>query len=217
MHFSSLLTMGFGFYAMASPVEKRAGIRENDLIDGDCRDVTFLMARGSGEGGNMGLTVGPPTCEGLKETLGDDKVACQGIGNGYTASVVDNISTIGTSRAGLAEGTKMVQLASTQCPDTQIVVAGYSQGAALIAGVLSSLDSTLQAKVKGAVLYGYTKNQQNDGTIPDYPPAQTKVFCARTDGVCFGALLVTAGHLGYTRDVDEAVEFLAGTLQTTAA
>lgn len=69
MLYSSLLMAGFGAYAaVGSPVEKRAGRTENDLIGGECRAVTFLMARGSGEGGNMGMTVGPPTCEGLKRT-----------------------------------------------------------------------------------------------------------------------------------------------------
>lgn len=76
-----------------------------------------------------GSSVGPPTCQGLKDTyvladhvddkmgtdrfirrLGADKVACQGVGGGYTASIMDNISATGTSRAGLAEGTKMVNL-----------------------------------------------------------------------------------------------------------
>lgn len=89
-----------------------------------------------------------------------------------------------------------------------------SQGAALIADAVSTLDSTAQAQVKGVVLYGYTKNEQNNGEIPNYPAAQTKVFCNADDGVCGGGLSVTAGHLTYTADVDAAVEFLEGTISS---
>lgn len=89
-------------------------------------------------------------------------------------------------------------------------VTNCSQGAALMASAVSTLDATAQAQVKGVVLYGYTKNAQNDGKIPNYPPEQTKVFCNVDDGVCGGALAVTAGHLTYTADVDAAVEFLEG-------
>lgn len=78
-----------------------------------------------------------------------------------------------------------------------------------MADAVSGLDSSVKAQVKGVVLYGYTKNKQNAGSIPDYPKDQTKVFCNADDGVCDGGLSVTAGHLTYTEDVDQAVSFLA--------
>ena len=104
----------------------------------------------------------------------------------------------------------MFTLAQSKCPNTKIVAGGYSQGAALIAGAVSGLDDDVKSMVKGVVLYGYTKNLQNDGSIPDYPKDQTKVFCNVDDGVCSGSLVVTAGHLTYTADVDQAVQFLEG-------
>ena len=55
-------------------------------------------------------------------------------------------------------------------------------------------------KINAVVFYGYTKNQQTNGMLPGYPPAQTKVFCRDDDGVCGGALVVSAGHLAYTGD-----------------
>ena len=83
-----------------------------------------------------------------------------------------------------------------------------------MADAVGALDSTAQAQVKGVVLYGYTKNQQNNGEIPNYPASQTKVYCNADDGVCGGGLSVTAGHLTYTEDVDAAVEFLEGTISS---
>jgi cutinase len=60
------------------------------------------------------------------------------------------------------------------------------------------------------VLYGNTRNRQENGKIPNFPPEKAKTYCNASDGVCGGALLVTAGHLTYTRDVSSAVEYLQG-------
>jgi len=98
--------------------------------------------------------------------------------------------------------------AAQKCPDTTIVAAGYSQGAAVMVNAVSKLDSGVQDRIAGVVLYGNTRNRQEGGKIPDFPPEKAKTYCNASDGVCGGALLVTAGHLTYTRDVGDAVEYL---------
>ncbi|KAF2167806.1 carbohydrate esterase family 5 protein [Zasmidium cellare ATCC 36951] len=195
-----------------SPISQRqlggSSSTSDELQDGDCRDVIFIFARGSTEPGNMGITVGPSTCSALKDSLGDDAVACQGVGGAYLGDLGSNALPDGTTQAALDESTKMFNLASSQCPNSKVVAGGYSQGAAVMAGSIGTLDTAVKAQVKGVVLYGYTKNLQNGGAIPDYPEEQTKVFCNASDGVCSGTLMVTAGHLTYTTDVPEAASFL---------
>jgi cutinase len=44
------------------------------------------------------------------------------------------------------------------------------------------------------VLFGYTKNKQNNGGIPSYPSDRLKVFCASGDEVCTGTLTITPAH-----------------------
>lgn len=129
------------------------------------------------------------------------------------ADLGSNALPDGTTKAAIEEATGLFELAKSQCPDTQVVAGGYSQGAALMAAAVGGLDADTMATVKGVVLYGYTKNLQNGGKIPNYPADQTKVFCNASDGVCSGTLAVTAGHLTYGADVQEASEFLAGTVQ----
>jgi cutinase len=90
------------------------------------------------------------------------------------------------------------------------VAAGYSQGAAVMVNAVSKLDPSIQERVAGVVLYGNTRNRQEGGKIPDFPPEKAKTYCNASDGVCGGALLVTAGHLTYTRDVSSAVQYLQG-------
>jgi cutinase len=50
-------------------------------------------------------------------------------------------------------------------------------------------------------LFGYTKNQQNKGLVPNYPASRLAVYCAVGDRICEGTLIVTPAHLEY---IDEA-------------
>lgn len=84
-----------------------------------------------------------------------------------------------------------------------------SQGAAVMTRSVGKLDDSVKSKVAGVVLYGDTQNKQTGGSIPDYPKDDVMVICAKTDGVCGGALLVTPGHLSYSDNVPSAVKFLA--------
>jgi cutinase len=84
-----------------------------------------------------------------------------------------------------------------------------SQGAALAAAAISDLSTTVRDQVVGTVLFGYTKNLQNRGAIPNYPSDRLKVFCAVGDLVCTGTLTITAAHLSYGDEArNEAPQFL---------
>jgi cutinase len=65
---------------------------------------------------------------------------------------------------------------------------------------VSKLPDGVRNKVLGVVLFGYTKNGQTKGSIPNYPKDRVMVLCSSGDGVCGGQLLVTAGHFSYMGD-----------------
>jgi cutinase len=69
-----------------------------------------------------------------------------------------------------------------------------SQGTAVMMNAISTLPADVRAKVVGVVLFGYTKNGQTKGTIPNFPNENLKVFCTKGDGVCWGQLNVSVGH-----------------------
>jgi hypothetical protein len=102
-------------------VQKRDSDTENDLVDGVCKAVTVIFARGTLESGNVGSLAGPPFFDALDTDLGTSNVALQGVDYGATISGYLE----GGDPAGAATLANLTNLAVTQCPDTQIVLSGY--------------------------------------------------------------------------------------------
>lgn len=76
-----------------------------------------------------------------------------------------------------------------------------------MAGAISTLPSNVMNQINSVVLYGYTKNKQNGGRIPNFPTEKTKIICELGDLVCDGTLIVTVAHLLYLDDVNTARNF----------
>ena len=100
---------------------RQIGGTANDLVNGICRPVSVVFARGTTEGGNIGTIVGPPLQSALQSLLGSGNVAFQGVD--YAADVQGFLE--GGDPAGAATMAGLVSGAFADCPGTQVVMSGY--------------------------------------------------------------------------------------------
>lgn len=144
-------------------------------LDTTCQAVTLIFARGTTELGTMGSVVGPGLSTSLKTAL-NNNVTVQGVDYAADAAgIVEEAdgATGGTGGAGTKAMVADVQSALSKCPDTQIVLSGYSQGAMLVHNTMNTLSSTQAASVKVAVTFG----DPFDGTEPkNIPKGSFKSF-----------------------------------------
>lgn len=167
----------------------------------------------------MGTTVGPAFSKALSSKFGASNVASEGVK--YPADISGAFSG-GTNPSGSPGATKMTQMAKAvlqRCPNTKIVLSGYSQGAEQVHGALFAKNLGEDgARIAAAVTYGDPlKNYQQfgPGTWGSLPAERTLVFCNQGDGVCGGAFSISAAHLSYTSngDIAKGVSFVVKTLE----
>ncbi|KAL2258428.1 hypothetical protein VTK26DRAFT_8267 [Humicola hyalothermophila] len=209
MKFLNLLaTAGVVAALPAAPAEDKIEARQllrstrTDLERGsssNCPRVIFIFARASTEVGNMGLSAGPNVADGLENYYRND-LWVQGVGEPYSAGLAENFLPAGTSRAAIDEAKRLFTMAHDKCPNSAIVAGGYSQGTAVMSNSISELPSAIQNQIKGVVLFGYTKNLQNGGRIPNFPQDKTEVYCNVSDAVCWGTLFILPSHFLYTTE-----------------
>ncbi|KAI8949766.1 carbohydrate esterase family 5 protein [Xylaria longipes] len=184
------------------------GTTANEFLDGGCRPVIFLYARGSTQDGNVGASPGPQTIDQLKAKLGEITVAAQGLE--YPASLLDNLRAEGCDPDDAENFADLITKAATDCPSSKLVISGYSQGAALVHAAAKQLTAAVAAKVAAAVTYGDTRKKQDGGVIPKIDASRGLILCHDGDLVCQGSLIITDAHHDYDDLAPTAVSFIVG-------
>ncbi|ROW03065.1 hypothetical protein VMCG_05746 [Cytospora schulzeri] len=204
-----------GLSGLGSLFSSAGGSSTENGLDSACQKVTLIFARGTSELGNMGSVVGPGLSGDLKTAL-NNKVAVQGVD--YAADAAGIASEATAAGPGTKAMVADVQSALSKCPNTQIVLSGYSQGAMLVHNTMSSLSAAQAAKVKVALTFGDPFGGQAPKGIAT---GAFKTFCASGDSVCdLGiagspssggtASSSASGHLGYGADTGAAATFVKG-------
>jgi predicted esterase len=108
---------------------------------------------------------------------------------------------------GADGGKKMADLvatALTQCPNTKIIVSGYSQGAMVVHNAFKNGLSASQ--VAGAINFGDPLKRQ---AVGDLPTEKVKQFCGTSDQICGGGGDggATGGHISYGSSAEAAATF----------
>ncbi|EZF33751.1 cutinase [Trichophyton mentagrophytes] len=171
------------------------GLVENGILEhAPCQPLTMIFARGTNEEGNMGGGIGRPLAAALRAQTGN-KVIIQGVN--YDATIAGNLLL------GLNGGPIMADLVKksvAQCPESKIVLVGYSQGAMVThAGKLLTNE-----KISAIAVFG-----DPGRFIPfaDISPEKTKEYCLEGDPVCLNGFNWDA-HESYGMLAEEAAKFL---------
>ncbi|KAH7336321.1 putative cutinase [Rhexocercosporidium sp. MPI-PUGE-AT-0058] len=194
---SSLLTTFQTFLAVVSG--KKTTYNQ---LTSDCKPYTVIFARGTVEPGNVGILVGPPFFDALRARVGTSALAVQGV-NEYKAGVAGYLAG-GDVRGGVNMATQIATAFRT-CPDTKLVVSGYSQGGQLVHNALASLPAATAAWVSKVIIFG----DPNNGTaIPNVAASKVMTVCHKGDDICVDGLRVLQQHLTYGLDARNAAAFV---------
>jgi len=200
--------------SLAAPASLRArqlGTTANDLVDGSpCKNLLLIFARGTTELGNIGETVGPLLGDNLEALLGVSQVAVQGVD--YPADIPGFLE--GGDPTGSATMASLVSQAITQCPDSKIVIGGYSQGGQLVHNAAKTFSAAETARITAAVIFGDPDDGQAIGSVP---ASRTDVICLPGDDICAGGDLVLPAHLSYEPLVPSAAAFVVSVSGLSAA
>ncbi|KAF8069325.1 cutinase [Lyophyllum atratum] len=188
--FAHLALLALTVSATATPLQRRT-----------CADVTVYFARGTTESGTLGTVVGPPFQTALQSALGGRTLDFVGVP--YPATVAGFLA--GGDQGGATTMADYVTDKASACPNTKIVISGYSQGAQVTHLAAWKLSTTVQNRVNAAVVFGDPDNGQAfPGVIND----REKTFCHTGDDICAGGNLILAPHLNYGDDADAAAAFV---------
>ncbi|KAB8211477.1 Cutinase [Aspergillus parasiticus SU-1] len=168
---------------------------------GVCTDYTVLFARGTSEPGNVGVLVGPPLSEAFEEAVGARALSFQGV-NGYNADVAGYLA------GGDAAGSKsMASLASevlSKCPDTKLVMSGYSQGCQIVHNAVEQLPAEHASKISSVLLFG---DPYAGKAFPHVDASRVHTVCHAGDTICNNSVIILPPHLTYAVDVTNAAHF----------
>lgn len=194
-----------------------------------CPDVEVTFARGTGEAPGVG-GVGQKFIDALRSQTGGRSVGVYAVNYPATEDWPSSAS------AGAGDANAHVQSMVAQCPDTKLVLGGYSQGAMVIdlitiarASVAGFSAATLSAEeaehVAAVAVFGNPTDRYLGGPISEISPwygAKAIDLCADGDPICSpGALalpshdeMVAAPHLSYEQSAmpGQAAAFVAGRL-----
>lgn len=172
-----------------------------------CSDVTLIFARGTTEKGNMGTCVGPELAEALRDEI--PSLSVQGVD--YPAD------SEGNTKYGASGGPYMAMLAREArkaCPDTKIVLAGYSQGARVIYGALEKSYNPVDGKeIAAVVAFGDPLNGKLDYKNVDRDDVLE--VCGKSDDRCQDGKVdmeIDGGHISYGSSAKKVAKWIKKTV-----
>ena len=176
-----------------------------------CPDVEVVFARGTTEPPGVG-GVGQAFVDSLRSQLGGRSLGVYAVD--YPASRDFDRST----PAGANDASSHIQSMAANCPNTRMVLGGYSQGAGVIDLSTTAMPPQIADHVVAAALFGAPESALADtlspGPLPTIGPlyaTRTIDLCVPNDPICSDGSDMGA-HVAYVQTgmVNKAATFAAG-------
>jgi cutinase-like protein len=177
-----------------------------------CPDVEVVFARGTTEPPGVG-GIGQAFVDSLRSQLGGRSVGVYAVN--YPAT-----NDFGSSApAGGNDMSAHVQSMAASCPNTRMVLGGYSQGAAVVDLATTSMPAEVSDNVAAAAEFGGARSTFADslsaGPLPSVGPlyaAKTIEMCVPNDPICSQGGWDWRAHGAYVQTgmVNDAAAFAAG-------
>jgi cutinase len=187
---------------------------------GSCPDVNVVFARGSGEPAGLGI-VGTPFASALAQDLPGKTVT------DYAVNYAANFAQT-SAGPGATDMSNHVTALAAQCPGTQFVLGGYSQGASVTdialgirtgLGTGTAIPAADAGKIAAVVVYGNPLRLfgQSISTASPLYGSKADEFCNTGDPVCANGSNILA-HLAYAAngDAQQGATFAAGQVTKSA-
>jgi cutinase len=197
--------------------------------DGACADVEMVFARGTFEAPGVGVT-GQAFVDAVQARTGNRSVDVYGVN--YPASL-----DFGAAADGVVDASNRVRDVAARCPNSKIVVGGYSQGAAVAAYITEDtmpegynlppdltepMPPEVAKHVAAVVLFGKPSSGFMQLIYSGAPPitvgprytGKTLELCIPNDPVCAPGGGDREAHSEYIAQglTDQAADYVAGKL-----
>jgi cutinase len=191
---------------LSAPVGIRVAVADQ------CPDAEVVFARGTGEPPGVG-GAGQAFIDSLTAQVPGKSVGVYPVNYPATPDYVDS------AKAGAGDAGAHIQNMVAGCPNTKLVLGGYSQGAAVMDLTTNQVPARDAGHVAAVALFGnpsstYSK-QLSDNQFPPVSPAyqpKTIALCIPDDIICSEGGNILA-HLAYAPDAtNQAATFVAGRL-----
>lgn len=179
-----------------------------------CSDIAVVFARGTHQASGLG-DVGEAFVDSLTSQVGGRSIGVYAVN--YPAS--DDYRASASN--GSDDASAHIQRTVASCPNTRIVLGGYSQGATVIDLSTSAMPPAVADHVAAVALFGepssgFSSMLLGGGSLPTIGPlysSKTINLCAPDDPICTGGGNIMA-HVSYVQSgmTSQAATFAANRL-----
>lgn len=180
-----------------------------------CSDVEVVFARGTHQEPGLG-NIGQAFSDSLTSKVGGKSVGV------YAVNYPANDDYHNSAPAGSDDASAHIQGTVANCPNTKIVLGGYSQGSTVIDLATQAMPAPVADHVAAVALFGEPTSQfssmlwggQPLPTINPVYSGKTISLCAPDDPICSGGGNIMA-HVSYIQAgmTDQAASFAADRLR----